>query len=281
MQGQDERHSRQPSPARPSHRHPRHRAGRRAGGVLWADAGGLWAPTSSRWSRPAAAPRAVSAPSTRTVEDPERSLFFWQYNRGKRSIVLDLRPGGRPRAVPRARRHRRRAAGVHAQGRARRARAGRGRADAAVSLADRRAGVPLRRPWALGRLQGLGPGAPRAGRRHDELRLRSGPRRQVRSAADRPPDVARLPHRRRAARRGHHRRAALSLADGEGPAPVVRDPRGGGEVHRGRPHVVGDAARPGAAPDLPSRAGNRLAAPVHRAHEGRALGDGQPGDAPR
>src|SRR5688572_27330259 len=23
-------------------------------------------------------------------EDPERSLFFWQYNRGKRSIVLDL-----------------------------------------------------------------------------------------------------------------------------------------------------------------------------------------------
>ena len=23
-------------------------------------------------------------------EDPERSLFFWQYNRGKRSIVLDM-----------------------------------------------------------------------------------------------------------------------------------------------------------------------------------------------
>src|ERR1051325_1216408 len=23
-------------------------------------------------------------------EDPERSLFFWQYNRGKRSIALDL-----------------------------------------------------------------------------------------------------------------------------------------------------------------------------------------------
>src|ERR1700720_4467902 len=24
------------------------------------------------------------------VPDPERSLFFWQYNRGKRSVVLDL-----------------------------------------------------------------------------------------------------------------------------------------------------------------------------------------------
>src|SRR5206468_12134967 len=31
-------------------------------------------------------------------EDPERSFFFWQYNRGKRSIVLDLhRPDGRDR----------------------------------------------------------------------------------------------------------------------------------------------------------------------------------------
>src|SRR5918993_3825826 len=26
-------------------------------------------------------------------EGPERSLFFWQYNRGKRSVVLDLRQG--------------------------------------------------------------------------------------------------------------------------------------------------------------------------------------------
>src|SRR5262245_18876857 len=31
-------------------------------------------------------------------EGPERSLFFWQYNRGKRSIVLDLRaPADRER----------------------------------------------------------------------------------------------------------------------------------------------------------------------------------------
>ena len=96
-----------------------------------------------------------------------------------------------------------------------------------------------------------------------------------------PADVARLPHRRRAARVADHRRAALSLADGEGPAAVVRDPRGGGEIHRGRPHVVGDAARARAAPDLPSRARNRLAASVHRAHQGRALGDGESGHAPR
>src|SRR5262247_3951607 len=27
-------------------------------------------------------------------EDPERSLFFWQYNRGKRSILLESTPRG-------------------------------------------------------------------------------------------------------------------------------------------------------------------------------------------
>jgi crotonobetainyl-CoA:carnitine CoA-transferase CaiB-like acyl-CoA transferase len=43
------------------------------------------------------------------------------------------------------------------------------------------------------------------------------------------------------------------LADGEGTAPVLRDSRGSGEIHRGRPHVVGDATRPRLAPDLPSR----------------------------
>ncbi len=79
---------------------------------------------SSKWSPPAEAPRAVSDPSTRTGR-PRRSLFFWQYNRGKRSIVLDLRRAGRPRAIPRTRRHRRRAAGVHAAGRARQAGPGR------------------------------------------------------------------------------------------------------------------------------------------------------------
>src|SRR5437660_11358568 len=38
------------------------------------------------------------APFYQDREDPERSLFFWQYNRGKRSIVLDLRqPSDRDR----------------------------------------------------------------------------------------------------------------------------------------------------------------------------------------
>jgi crotonobetainyl-CoA:carnitine CoA-transferase CaiB-like acyl-CoA transferase len=51
-------------------------------------------------------------------EDPERSLFFWQYNRGKRSIVLDLRQPTTASASARCR-HRRRAAGVDAARRAR------------------------------------------------------------------------------------------------------------------------------------------------------------------
>ena len=33
-------------------------------------------------------------PFYQDTEDPERSLFFWQYNRGKRSIVLDLNQSG-------------------------------------------------------------------------------------------------------------------------------------------------------------------------------------------
>ena len=41
---------------------------------------------------------------------PERSLFFWNYNRNKKSVVLDLQNPGRPRAPAAAARRRRRAA---------------------------------------------------------------------------------------------------------------------------------------------------------------------------
>src|SRR6188508_176038 len=40
---------------------------------------------------PGGSPTRRIGPFYQDVEDPERSLFFWQYNRGKRSIVLDLR----------------------------------------------------------------------------------------------------------------------------------------------------------------------------------------------
>src|SRR3989442_11968245 len=40
---------------------------------------------------PGGSPTRRSVPFYRDREDRERSLFFWQYNRGKRSIVLDLR----------------------------------------------------------------------------------------------------------------------------------------------------------------------------------------------
>ena len=47
---------------------------------------------------PGGSPTRRIGPFYEDREDPERSLFFWQYNRGKRSIVLDLRaPGDRDR----------------------------------------------------------------------------------------------------------------------------------------------------------------------------------------
>src|SRR5215831_13393976 len=39
---------------------------------------------------PGGSPTRRIGPFYEDVVDPERSLFFWQYNRGKRSIVLDL-----------------------------------------------------------------------------------------------------------------------------------------------------------------------------------------------
>ncbi|MEK7877572.1 MAG: CoA transferase, partial [Pseudomonadota bacterium] len=42
---------------------------------------------------PGGSPTRRIGPFYQDREDPERSLFFWQYNRGKRSIMLDLRQG--------------------------------------------------------------------------------------------------------------------------------------------------------------------------------------------
>src|SRR3989454_12474292 len=39
---------------------------------------------------PGGSPTRRIGPFYQDRKDPERSLFFWQYNRGKRSIVLDL-----------------------------------------------------------------------------------------------------------------------------------------------------------------------------------------------
>jgi len=47
---------------------------------------------------PGGSPTRRIGPFYADVEDPQKSLFFWQYNRGKRSIVLDLdRPDQRAR----------------------------------------------------------------------------------------------------------------------------------------------------------------------------------------
>jgi CoA-transferase family III len=141
---------------------------------------------------PGGSPTCHIGPFYEDRQGPERSLFFWQYNRGKRSIVLDLHQ----------QQDRDRFCALVATADVLLESTPRGELDglglgadsaAAVSHPDCGVHVPLRGPWSVGQLQGLRPGA---GGRHDELRLRSDPGRQVRSAADRPADVARLPHRR-------------------------------------------------------------------------------------
>ncbi len=131
------------------------------------------------------------------VPDAERSLFFWHYNRGKRSISLDLdaerdratlldllgtaqiflesTPNGYLRRL-----------GLDPE-----------------TLRQRFPSLIIARvspfgdvgPWAG--LQGLGPRSSRPWRRDDELRLRSAAGRDIRPAANRSADVARLPHNRR------------------------------------------------------------------------------------
>ena len=132
-------------------------------------------------------------------EDPERSLFFWQYNRGKRSIVLDLQQ----------QKDRERFRALVASADILLESTPKGELDAlGMGKEALRESFPTLiharvtpfgddGPWAD--FKASRSRASRARRRHDELRLRSRPRRQVRPAADRAADVARVSHRRRAA----------------------------------------------------------------------------------
>src|SRR5882724_7393380 len=45
---------------------------------------------------PGGSPTRHIGPFYEDIEDPERSLFFWQYNRGKRSVVISLDADGGP-----------------------------------------------------------------------------------------------------------------------------------------------------------------------------------------
>jgi crotonobetainyl-CoA:carnitine CoA-transferase CaiB-like acyl-CoA transferase len=51
------------------------------------------APRSSRSNRHKATPQGGSAPFSKTSRASKRSLFFWNYNRNKKSVVLDLQDG--------------------------------------------------------------------------------------------------------------------------------------------------------------------------------------------
>ena len=59
---------------------------------------------------PGGSPTRRIGPFRRRHPDPERSLYFWHYNRGKRSVVLDLESAARARALLRSAARRRRPA---------------------------------------------------------------------------------------------------------------------------------------------------------------------------
>ena len=217
MNAQDTRSVPEPQPGSP-HRHPRHRAGRRAGGVLRADAGG----SGRRRDQGRAAGRQPHAPHRALLPGP----------RGSRAlpVLLAVQPRqalDRARPAP---------AGATASGSARWSppptccwsRRRRGELDGLGLGAD--ALMQQCPTLIVARMSPFGDEGPWADFKGSDLvhlalggvmmncGYDPGARRHVRPAADRAADVARLPHRRRAARRGDHRRAALSLADGQGPA---------------------------------------------------------------
>ena len=202
---------------------------------------------------------------------PERSLFFWNYNRNKKSVVLDLREPAACEDLLRLLGGRRCPAGCEL----RRAERGVGarprRTRRAVSAAGDGADDAVRRRRAVGRFQGLGPDPSGARRRHDELRLRPGPEPRIRHAADRTADLARLSHRRRAIGDRDHRRADPPAPQRPGAGRLGRRARGGVEEPRAGHHVLGDAAGAVVAADQPSRRRDPEPLARHLPYQGRAL----------
>ncbi len=193
---------------------------------------------------PGGSPTRRIGPFYQDREDPERSLFFWQYNRGKRSIVLDLR---QPEDRERFR--------------------------ALVATAD-----VLLESTPRGELDGLGLGADALMQQYPTLIVARmspfgdhGPWADFKASDlvhlalggvmmncgydpapggtyDLPPIAPQMWHAFHIA--GEQLAVAIIAAllyrwrTGKGQQLSCADPRGGGEIHRGRPHVVGDAARP-------------------------------------
>ena len=185
---------------------------------------------------------------------------------GTLAVLLELQPQQEVGGARSARDAGARAHAASARRRGRSARCELRRAERGTGTGSRRAGRALpvagdgahdavRRRWAVAGSQEFRPDPPRAWRDHDELRLRSRSEPGIRHAADRAADLARLPHRRRAACHRHHRGADPPPSQRAGAGRVGGGARGGVEEPRARHHALGDAARADMADDQPARGG--------------------------
>ena len=216
---------------------------------------------------PSGSPTRWIEPYYTDVVDPERSLHFWQYNRGKRSIVLDPSTDrdlfGRLVAS----------------------------ADIVIDSRPRSQGGPVeldefrrRDPRLITvRVTPFGDDGPWADYRASDLvhlalggpMMNCGYDPQPDGTYDVAPIAPQAWHAYHIAGEqivtGLLGRARASGPHGRGAGPVVRRPRGRVEEHRARPHELGHAPRPAAPADVPARVRAGVAGADHSPDQGRTM----------
>jgi crotonobetainyl-CoA:carnitine CoA-transferase CaiB-like acyl-CoA transferase len=161
---------------------------------------------------PEGAPTRLIAPFRDEKIDKEQSLYFWAYNRGKRSAVLDLDSDEGKAAMLQL------LAGADIL-----LDSSSGGLNTQLGLA--RKSLAERFPSLIvARMTPFGDDGPWSSFKGSELRLRSKPGQRIRPPADRPANLARLSHRGRAASDRRPRRAHRTSLVRAWPGRLLRNP---------------------------------------------------------